>query len=116
MWSKLEEVFKEMGYPYARQGSFAEGETIPDSVFTFWNASTPEGAFYDDKANKAVWLWYVYFYTKQPELIYSAIDKFAELAKNKGFVVDGRANDIVSDEPNYFGRYLAIRWIEDYNS
>lgn len=115
MWTKLEEVFQEMNCPYARQGSYQEGAEIPESLFTFWNADTPEDGFFDNKANRAVWVWYVYFYTKNPNLIYSSIEEFIDKAKAKGFIVDGKAHDIPSDEPNYFGRYVALKYIENYS-
>lgn len=114
MWNKLEEVFEEIGYPYARQGSYQEGEEIPETTFTFWNSTTPEDGFYDNVANKAVWTWYIYLYTKDPSMIYSLMDRFMEIAKSKGFICDSRARDIVSDEPNYFGRYLVLKYIENY--
>lgn len=115
MWEKLKEVFEEMGYPYSRQGSYQEGAEIPESLFTFWNADTPEDGFFDNKANRAIWVWYIYFYTKHPNLLYSVIDEFAVKAKSKGFIVEGKAHDIPSDEPNYFGRYVALRFIENYS-
>lgn len=115
MWSKLEEVFEALGYPYARQGSFQEGETPPESLFTFWNADTPEEGFYDNQAHKAVWVWYVYAYTKNANLIYTMIDEFINEAKKKGFIMDGKAHDIPSDAPDYFGRYVALRYVENYS-
>lgn len=114
MWSKLEEVFKDMGYPYSRQGSYQEGETIPDSLFTFWNADTPEDGFYDNKADRTVWMWYVYFYTKDPNLLYSIFDEFYAKAKAKGFIPDGKAKDIPSDVPDYLGRYMVIRYVDKH--
>lgn len=114
MWDKLEKIFEELGYPYARQGSYAEGEEIPETVFTFWNYATPEGAFYDNGPNEAVWTWYIYLYTKNPALIYDLMNKFVTICKREGFIPDGRAKDIASDVPDYFGRYLIIRYVENY--
>lgn len=115
MWNKLEPIFKELKLPYSRQGSYAPLQKYPKSFFTFWNADTPEGGFYDDESHKAIWLWYVYFYTSDPNLIYSKMDEFIALAKQNGFIVEGRGNDIQSDQPNYFGRVVRIRFIENYN-
>lgn len=115
MWTRLEELFIEMGYPYARQGSFQEGDEIPTSLFTFWNANTPEDGFYDNKPHKAVWIWYIYFYTKDPNLIYSVVEELIVKAKIKGFVVEGKAHDIPSDAPDYFGRYVTLKFVENYS-
>ena len=116
MWSKLEEVFQALELPYSRQGSYSSDESYPDSFFTFWNADTPEGGFYDDESHKAIWLWYVYFYTNDPLILYSQMDLFVQKAKEKGFIVEGRGNDIQSDQPDYFGRVVRIRYVEIYNN
>lgn len=116
MWSKLEEVFEELQLPYSRQGSYPDDATLPTSFFTFWNADTPEDGFFDNKANCAVWVWVVYFYTKDASLIYSKLEDFITMAKEKGFVVQGRGKDIASGEPDYFGRYVQIKYVEKYNS
>lgn len=115
MWNKLENVFIQTGYPYHRQGSFQEGEEIPESVFTFWNNDTPEDGFFDNKANRAVWVWYVYFYTRDASKIYYVMDDFIEKAKAEGFIPQGKAHDIPSDEPDYFGRFVALKFIENYS-
>lgn len=116
MWSKLEEVFEEMELPYFRQGSLEGSEEFPSDFFTFWNNDTPEDGFYDNVAHSAVWYWYVYFYTNQPENLYTKIEQFIKLAKEKGFVVEGKGRDIASGEPDYLGRYVRIKYVEKYNS
>lgn len=113
MWTKLEEVFEQIQLPYSRQGSFAEGETLPDSFFTFWNTDSPDEGFYDNKSHKNIWFWYVYFYTKNPAIMYSKIDEFITIAKDKGFMVDGKGKDIPSDVPDYLGRYVRVTYIEN---
>lgn len=114
MWSKLEEAFEEMGLEYARQGSYTDESQYPESFFTFWNAGTPEGGFYDDKANKAVWIWYVYFYTKDASLLYSKLESLITILKDKGFIIEGKGQDVASGSPDYFGRYIKIKYIENY--
>lgn len=116
MWDKLEEVFEEIDLPYSRQGSYAEGDPLPASFFTFWNVDTPEDGFYDNKANCAVWYWYIYFYSKDINLVYSKLEDFITIAKEKGFIPQGRPKDIASGEPDYFGRYVQIKYVEKYNS
>lgn len=113
MWSKLESIFLELGLDYARQGSYAEDDVIPQSLFTFWNVSTPYNGFFDNKANKKIWVWQIYFYTKDANIIYSKLDDFISLAKREGFIVEGNGNDIPSDVPNYFGRMVRINYIEN---
>ena len=115
MWSKLEEVFNEIDLPYSRQGSYSEGKKLPTSFFTFWNNDSSEDGFYDDEAQKTIWFWYVYFYTKDPSLMYSKLEEFIKLAKEKGFTVDGKGKDIPSDVPDYLGRYVRLTYVENKN-
>lgn len=115
MWSKLEEVFIAISETnYQRQGSFAEGETLPSSFFTFWNYDLPENGYYDNKAHKAIWKWNVCFYTNDPSILYSRMDEFIAKAKEKGFIIDGRDHDIQTDTPNYYGRMVKLTYIENY--
>lgn len=115
MWSKLEEAFKEMKLPYSRQGSYSDTDHLPESFFTFWNYDTPEGGFYDNEANRAVWVWYIYAYTSDPALLYSNLDGLIKILKEKGFAVEGRGRDIASGIEDYVGRYVVIRYIENYS-
>lgn len=115
MWDKLQEVFEEINLPYSRQGSYVEGRKLPDSFFTFWNADTNGLFHYDDETYKTQWFWYVYFYTIDPEIMYSKLDEFIKLAKVKGFNIDGKGNDIPSDIPHYLGRYIRLTYVEDNN-
>ena len=117
MWSKLQEIFdyfeKEYNITYSRQGSFAEGEELPQSFFTFWNADSNGLFHYDNKDHKTKWFWYVYFYTNDPSIIYSKLEEFIKLAKEKGFNVDGKGHDIPSDITYYLGRYVRLTYVED---
>lgn len=115
MWSKLEEVFLALGLDYSRQGSYTDDSEYPPSFFTFWNFDSPEGGFYDNKAGHTVWYWQIYYYTNDPSTLYSTMDEFIAKAKEKGFIVDGRGEDIPSDRPDYFGRMLAVKYVDKYN-
>lgn len=114
MWSKLEQVFEKMGLEYSRQGSYSEDAEYPPSFFTFWNFDTPEDGFYDNNAHRAVWYWNVYYYTKDASTLYSKMDEFMKSAKDAGFVLDGKAHDVPSDRPDYPGRMITIKYIEQY--
>lgn len=119
MWERLQEVLNkfetDLGIPYFRQGSLVGQTPLPTTFLTFWNASTPEGSFYDDKANSATWTWTIYFYTTDPLNLYTLPNKFLQYAKSEGFILQGKANDIPSGEEGYFGRYLTLKFFENYN-
>lgn len=115
MWSKLEEVFETIGLPYSRQGSYEEDAELPESFFTFWNANSEGLSYYDDHCYKTEWFWYIYLYTIDPGLMYSKLEEFIKIAKEKGFNVDGKGHDIESDVPRYLGRYVRLTYVEDNN-
>lgn len=114
MWEKLEEAFIETGLPYSRQGSYSQDRQLPESFFTFWNADSPEGGFYDNKAHTSTWMWYVYFYTSDPGKMYSELEKFITIAKEKGFKSDSRGKDAPSENPDYVGRYIRLTYVENH--
>lgn len=116
MWSKLEDVFRTMGLDYSRQGSYTDDREYPPSFFTFWNFDIPEDGFFDNEAHRAVWYWQICYYTRFPETLYSRMDEFTELAKAAGFIVEGRGEDVLSDRPDYPGRMVRIKYIEDYQN
>lgn len=118
MWEVLEKVLikfqEEEKVNYYRQGSRNEGESLEDSFLTFWNSSTPESSFYDNEATRAIWTWQIYIYTSDPSKLYILADKFLELAKEEGFILQGRANDIASGIEDYVGRFITIKYINIY--
>ena len=69
MKAELITALNTFGYPVFLQGSLDTDEAYPDSFFTFWNFETPEGEFYDDEAHMAVWGFWVYFYSTNPQLV-----------------------------------------------
>lgn len=112
MFNLLEEIFQELGYEYVRQGSFEEDDTIPPSYFAYWNNDSPLQSHYNNESHRAVWRWTIYFYTNDPKLIYSEMDRFLKLAKQKGFVISDKGSDIPSDLPRYYGRITQIEFNE----
>ena len=114
MFNLLEEIFNEIGYGdlYFRQGSFGEDAEIPPKYFAFWNNGSILDSHYDNNNHSSVWTWTIYFYSNDPKLIYSELDKFLEKAKSKGFVISDEGYDIPSDLPNYFGRMTRIEYIK----
>jgi len=40
------------------------------------------------------------------------LNKFIKKAEEKGFIVEDAGKDIQTDEPNYFGRYTTVTFIE----
>lgn len=105
---ELFDLFDEIGLPYFRQGSMSNVE-YPSSFFTFWNIDTPNDSFYDNKETRYIEYIQVGFYTNDPNLIYSQMNDFINRAKQKGFIVQGKARDTNADQDNYFGRLVYLR-------
>lgn len=118
MWEKLEEVLNEFEEetqtPYFRQGSLVNMDDLPKTFLTFWNTTTPESSFYDNDPHSAIWTWAIYIYTTEPSVLYSLPSRFLKLAKAKGFILQGKANDIASGIEGYVGRFLTIKYFEKY--
>lgn len=117
MWTALESVFNEIenetGIGFARQGSYAEDAELPTSFFTFWNQSTDFDGFYSNKPTRCNWEWLVFYYTSDASTLYSGLENFIAKALDKGFTVEGKGRDLTCDEPNYFGRYVKVQYIEN---
>lgn len=114
-WEALEPILAATGYEYARQGSYAEEGDLPASFLTFWNDRTSEDSHYDNRPHRAVWRWQVYFYTRDPALLYTVLDSVTESARSAGFVPEGRAEDIDAHEPGYVGRTIRLRYMQNLN-
>ena len=113
MWSKLEEVFEELGLPYFRQGSLAPEEPYPSpSFYTCWCIDERFADQYDNKPSVKLYTWAVYSYTNDPSKIYSLLDDVVLKASEKGFIIGAR-EDVDSDEAGYYGRYLVMSYIEE---
>lgn len=105
---KLFDLFDEIGLPSFRQGSLSDEDYKP-SFFTYWNIDTPNAAFYDNDESCFIEYIQVGFYTNDANKIYSVMDDFIERAKQKGFILAGRAQDANADKDDYFGRVCYLR-------
>lgn len=107
----LLETFK---FPVFLQGSMTESDDYPPSFFTFWNFETPEDKHYDNAASRAVWGFWVYFYSDDPLLVDSQLETARKLLKEHGWIIDGKGEDVASDVETHTGRMITCRKIENY--
>lgn len=115
MKSDLIALLQTLGYPVFLQGSLNANEAYPESFFTFWNFETPEAAFYDNDADRAVWGFWIYFYSTNPLLVETEPEKARKLLKQNAFILDGKANDISVDRPTHTGAFFTVFKFENYN-
>lgn len=109
-------LLETLNYPVFLQGSLNPDEQYPDSFFTFWNFSTPEAAFYDDAANRAVWGFWIYFYSIDPMLVEQIPETARQLLKQNGYILQGKPNDISVDRPTHTGAMFTVYKFENYES
>lgn len=116
MKSELIELLQSYGFPVFLQGSLNSVDDYPESFFTFWNFETPETAFYDNDANRAVWGFWIYFYSTDSLLVEQIPEQARQLLKQNGWILQGKANDISVDRPTHTGAFFTVFKFENYES
>lgn len=114
MKSELIEILETFGFPVFLQGSLNPDDAYPDSFFTFWNFDTPEAAFYDNNANRAVWGFWVYFYSTDPQMVETVPESARQALKAAGWILQGRAQDVSVDRPTHTGALFTVYKFQTY--
>lgn len=114
MKSDLIALLQTLNYPVFLQGSLNANEAYPDTFFTFWNFETPESAYYDNDADRAIWGFWIYFYSTNPLLVETEPEKARKLLKQNGYILEGKANDISVDRPTHTGAFFTVFKFENY--
>ena len=109
-------LLETFGYPVFLQGSLNPDEQYPDSFFTFWNFDTPETAFYDDAANRAVWGFWIYFYSVDPVLVEQVPEQARQALKQNGYILQGKPSDVSVDRATHSGVMFTAYIFENYES
>lgn len=114
MKEKLIEILEALGYPAFLQGSLNPEEEYPDSFFTFWNFSTPEAGFYDNDPIRAVWGFWIYFYSTDPALVEQIPEQARQALKAQDWIPDGKAIDVTVNRSTHTGKMFTVRKFENY--
>lgn len=104
MEDKLIELLESFGYPVIRQGSMDEGESYPDSFFTFWTNHSSDASHYDNVNESTLYDYDVNFYSNSPELAYGKLREAITLLKSESFIISGDGYDVASDVQTHIGR------------
>lgn len=112
----LIETLSSLNYPVFRQGSLTEDEPYPDDFFTFWNISSSDDDFYDNKETRTIWEYRICFYSNNPQHTYDVLREAILELKQCGFIIDGKGYDVASDEITHTGRGVSALYIETSNS
>ena len=104
MREELEKILKATGYPASLQGTIGD---YPESFWTYWNFDAPE-TFYDNTATDAVCGFWIFFFSEDPALVESETNAAITRLRAAGWIVAGRGEDALSDEPTHTGRRLTV--------
>ena len=97
------------------QGSLNSDDEYLDNFITFWNFETPEGQFYDNDSNRAVWWFWVYVYSNDPEILERMENDLIDIFKSdEKTILAGRGEDVASDVDTHTGRMLTVYLIDNY--
>lgn len=113
MKQKLIELLETRGFPVMLQGSMSDNESYPNSFYTFWNFETPESQYYDNDAHMAIWGFWVFFYSTDPEKVEKETESVRKLLKKNRFVIPSRGEDADSGRITHTGRMLTLYYMED---
>lgn len=104
-------LLETFGYPVRLQGSLGENEEFPDHFFTFWNNNSEDGSFYDNAETSTEFGYSVYFYSCNPEFVYSKTREAIKLLKANGFIISGDGFSVDSGEQTHDGRGFTARYV-----
>lgn len=114
MIDALLSILESFKYPVFLHGSMNPDAGFPDSFFTYWNASTPEGADYSNSPHWAVWKFHVYFYSSDRRTVESTIDQAFDALRAAGWTLEGRPRDAVTTIETHTGRMLTVKKLGSY--
>lgn len=114
MIDALLEILETFGYPVFLHGSMNPDDSFPDCFFTFWNASTPEGAYYSNSPHHAVWKFLIYCYGNDRETVESTTDQAFSALRAAGWTLESRPCDAATSIETYTGRMFTVKKMEFY--
>ena len=112
MKQRLIDMVEMLGFPVYLQGSLDEETIYAESFFTYWNFETPEGQFYDNDSHSAIWGFWLYFYSSDPEKVETVPKQLISILRSNGVIVQGRGSDISSDVDTHTGRMITCYIVE----
>ena len=108
----IDTLEKEYGYEVILQGSMPEEDAYPDNFFTFFNNDTSSDDWYDNIESVTVWDFDLNFYSNNPATVNEILMDAKKKLRDKGFIIDGKGYDVLSDEPTHTGRGINLIFIE----
>ena len=116
MVSNLVALLESLKYPVFLQGTLNPDEPYPDSFFTFWNQENDDDSFYSGKPLRAIWTFFIYFYSADPQLVETVSESARQLLKANGYIVQGKPSGIYSDKSTHTGAVFSTYVFQNYES
>lgn len=101
------------GFPVRLQGSLLPDEDYPDDFFTFWNSGSDDASNYDDTTATILYEYNVFFYSNNPENVYTILRAAIAALKSVGFIISGDGFSVASDEPTHDGRGVNVKFLKE---
>lgn len=114
MREQLVELLETLGFPVFRQGSLNSVNDYPESFFTYWNFTNDDEGFYSGAPAHAVWGFWVYFYSTDPETTETMSERARRLLRGSGYIVRGKPEDVKVDAPMHTGMMFTAYYMETY--
>ena len=96
-----------------RQGSFSESDKYPNLFITFWeNESSDKGHYDNTKVVGVAHSFDVNVYGSDADEVYKTMEDVIGALKGFNFMVDGKGEDVPSDEPNFIGRHIETIYVD----
>lgn len=105
-------ILETLNYPVYLQGSLLPNAPYPNAFFTIWNNTSFDHANYDNEATAWVWSFDVNFYSRDPALVNSVPLLAIAALKSAGWIINGKAYDLPSDQPDVTGRGFVAEKIQ----
>lgn len=117
MKDELIKVLTSLGYEEGKtifqQGEMGKDEVYPTSFFTFLNIDTPDDGFYDNEPTRAIWSFYLFFYSSDPAKTNTELERATKELKKNGWIIGSRKGyDAPSDVETHTGRRTTVYKIE----
>lgn len=112
MKEKLIEILESFGVPVYLQGTLAEDKAYPDEFITFFTMYADDAAHYDDETTSYEWRFAVVYYANDAAKVNTKPDEIRAALKAAGFIPQGKAHDVLSDEPTHTGAAMEFLIVE----
>lgn len=110
MIQELTTITEARGLPLYLQGTLTEQEAnaLP-RYYTYWNYSTPDGAYYCNRPTRSTCSCWVYLYTiDDPITAQKELDGLISDLRAAGWTVEGRGENASSTLPSHIGRRITV--------